>query len=583
MVDTLSQEKQSYLVGSNFYNVWLIKTYADGTMEWDQTLGTIYHDIGYSVQQTNDGGYIIAGETYMGGNRIDVLLIKTYADGTMEWDQTFGEYDDKDIGYSVQQTDDGGYIIAGAARTPGQFWDGLLIKTDLNGYEMWNQSFGDGGHDYCRSVLQADDGSYIATGYTDSYAGADHDVWLIKYDAETVNHPPETPDAPDGPSEGGSMVFYDFTAWTTDPEEDLISYQFDWGNGHLSYWTVAIPSGENITVHGRWHTPGFFDVRVRARDSLMNESNWSEPHTIYIINNPPVTPYAPTGPYSGAPGFEYVFSAHTTDPNGHKIAFNFSWGNGEYSGWTEFEYSGLVDVPYSWDETGTYQVQVQARDEWNVTDWSPPHTIVIDNQAPELPEIDGPTEGFVGDEQTFSIVSSDLDGHQLYYYVDWDDGSSLEEFGPYNSSVPFDASHTWDTADDYQISVIADDTYDESSVGTHDIEMVSKLEIVNITGGIRTGSSSVSAVIKNIGDTPASNIDWSITLEGGIILKGAETNDTITSLGPGEEVTVKSDIIIGFGGFLRPLTITVEAREEGGSSCVGTATGRVFIILLSVS
>lgn len=99
--------------GNDSRDVYLIKTDAYGNVEWVKTYGGNHLDIAYAVQQTTDGGYIIAGATQSFGNGSrDVYLIKIDAYGNVEWQKTFGgsEIDD---GYAIQQTLDGGYIIAG--------------------------------------------------------------------------------------------------------------------------------------------------------------------------------------------------------------------------------------------------------------------------------------------------------------------------------------------------------------------------------------------------------------------------------------------------------------------------------------
>ena len=164
-----------------YYDAWLIKTDPKGTEEWNQTFGGDNKNYGNSVQQTIDGGYIITGEISSSGNgSSDVLLIKTDQQGQEEWIQTFGG-SDYDIGNSIEQTYDGGYIITGSTRSYGNgSSDVLLIKTDQQGQEEWIQTFGGNYIDIGNSIKQTSDNGYIITGYTQSYGNGSRDVWLIK-------------------------------------------------------------------------------------------------------------------------------------------------------------------------------------------------------------------------------------------------------------------------------------------------------------------------------------------------------------------------------------------------------------------
>lgn len=178
----LTGKTRSYGNGAN--DVWLVKTDASGIEEWNQAFGGSNEDIGWSVQQTSDGGYIITGSTEsFGSGDEDMWLIKTDAFGTEEWNQTFGGASE-DWGRSVRQTADGGYIVAGATISQGNgYWDGWILKTDARGNEAWSHTFGGSLFDRLYSARQTADGGYVFAGDSQSFGLGNDDVWIFKTDA----------------------------------------------------------------------------------------------------------------------------------------------------------------------------------------------------------------------------------------------------------------------------------------------------------------------------------------------------------------------------------------------------------------
>lgn len=163
--------------------MWLVKIAANGNQQWVQTYGGGGGptDNAFSVVQTSDGGYVIAGVTYaFGAVNGDFCLIRTDSSGNQLWVKTYGGTSE-DAAYSMIQTSDGGYLLAGSTKSfgsgGGDFW---LVKTDSSGNMDWNVTCGGTFDDIARSVIQTSDGGYAVAGYTYSFGAGSSDFWLVK-------------------------------------------------------------------------------------------------------------------------------------------------------------------------------------------------------------------------------------------------------------------------------------------------------------------------------------------------------------------------------------------------------------------
>ncbi len=171
----------SFGVGS--VDVYLVRTDGLGNLLWEKTYGGSRSESGRFVSLTIDGGYIVAGDTNsFGAGKDDVYLVKTDRLGNLEWEKTFGGAG-IDRAESVQQATDGGYILGGVSDSfGGGDADFYLVKTDILGNLVWQKTYGGTRYELGYSVQQTSDGGFVMTGGTSSFGTGGEDVYLVKTD-----------------------------------------------------------------------------------------------------------------------------------------------------------------------------------------------------------------------------------------------------------------------------------------------------------------------------------------------------------------------------------------------------------------
>jgi hypothetical protein len=170
--------------GAGAADVYLLKLDASGDTAWARTYGGADYERGFSVQQTDDGGYVITGKTMSfgaGGN--DVYIIRTDAAGDTLWTRTYGGVE-HDVGHSIRQTHDGGYIIGAHTESFGAGGpDFYLLRTSPSGDTLWTRTYGTARTDWCGAAIETSDHGFAMVGYTDDdYMGMSN-IYVVRTDS----------------------------------------------------------------------------------------------------------------------------------------------------------------------------------------------------------------------------------------------------------------------------------------------------------------------------------------------------------------------------------------------------------------
>ncbi len=255
--------------GADSSDILLMKLNPDGSVAWARRYGGSGQDYCYSMTLTSDGGFAIAGvTTSFTDPTADVLVLKVNSNGSLAWARTFGRLYWYDDASSIIQTSDGGYMLAG--RTDG--WasdksDVLMLKLNADGSLAWARAFGTTSADLAYSVIQTADGGYAVAGHTDTALFANSAFLVLKLNsngslvwAKTY----EESDANNG---------YEFMAWsiikTLDGGYMVSGYGFLFGTGLGDQWIMLKLNPDGSIAWSRMFGDGDMDTRYAVRQSVV--------------------------------------------------------------------------------------------------------------------------------------------------------------------------------------------------------------------------------------------------------------------------------------------------------------------------
>ena len=289
---------------------------------------------------------------------------------------------------------------------------------------------------------------------SDPFEGCIDEFKIIKYPGGNEQNPPTI----DGPTEGEPGIDYDYTFVTDDPEGDNISIQVDWGDGEVTDWIGEYNSGEEVTLSHSWDE-GAYEIKARSKDRWYH-SSWSEPHTVLIGNQPPSAPTI-DGPIEGDIEEELTYTFTAIDPDADELLYYVDWGDGTHDDWFGPFPSGQgVTATHTWDSEDDYEIIAKAKDESGLeSDWSEPYLMRIGDEPPGVPDIDGPPSGRPEKEYEFTFETTDPEGDLVYYDINWGDGNSLTDYGPFESGEVVRLNHSWNDEGTVTIEARARDPF----------------------------------------------------------------------------------------------------------------------------
>ena len=545
MAGETSSNNDDVLGNHGCSDIWVVSLDLNGSMQWQECLGGNSSDVAYSVQQTSDLGYVLVGATSSSNGDVsgnhgssDAWVVKLDSNGALLWQKCLGG-SGWDEGRDIQQTTDGGYIVAGVTwsndgNVTGNHGssDAWVVKLDSKGALLWQKCLGGSGWDEGRDIQQTTDGGYIVAGVTwsnDGDVSGNHgssDAWVVKLDSngsllwqkclggsssDGANSVQQTRD--EGFIVAGETESNDGDVSSNHGSSDAWVVKLD-SNGSL-LWQRCLGGSDNeyaysvqhttdggyIVAGGTWSNDGDVDgnhgnedlwmVKLQSNGTMLWQkclggSDYEEAHCIiqtkdggYVaagytqsdngdvsvshggsdawvvklsgLSNPPGDPAILSGPNSVITGIICNYSTVSTDPDGDQLKYTFDWGDGRTTV-TSFVNSGTKgNASQSWIRAGTYKVAAYASDSNGaMSGWSKFLFVTVKNpvSTPKFSRIDD--IGYVGLPLEFNASTVNY-GNQVMYTFDWGDHTNNTVISPTDPGTIVKVFHIWNRTGPYRI------------------------------------------------------------------------------------------------------------------------------------
>jgi hypothetical protein len=266
----------SFITGG--YDMFVVKLDSSGNVQWAKTIGGSNSDYAWSITQSSDGGYVVAGRTSsFGAGDWDIYVVKLDSSGNVQWTKTIGG-SGLDEANSIIQSSDGGYVIAGGTGSFGAGGsDFYVVKLDGLGNVIWTKTIGGIFGDGANSIIQSSDGGYAVAGETWSFGAGYPDFYVVKLDSSGNVQWTKTI--------GGR---YEDTALSIIQSSDggyvVAGKTRSFGIGGDDFYVVKMDSNLNVC----------FSKNITSYSVSSNVGSFSSPSTVAISQSPTVNIVSPT-------------------------------------------------------------------------------------------------------------------------------------------------------------------------------------------------------------------------------------------------------------------------------------------------